>query len=183
MARTPKGFNILKHANAGKEHREADAETTPLRSPEHYQYDSISPTLPKSGAAAAWWPPGCRSHRDFVSEQPTLERFSGPFLIPAKADGPFLQPSNPPRPLRCSLLRCSSAYVARRRRLAEKSFRHVVSVGGNRKKIRPLRLKRALNRCGETHSFWKSDAQLSALPKCPKKAAPWSWSSSAPAAT
>jgi 6-phosphogluconate dehydrogenase len=33
------GLNILKHADAGKVQRSIDAETTPLRSPEHYQYD------------------------------------------------------------------------------------------------------------------------------------------------
>ena len=35
MAAYAEGLNILKHANAGKSHREADAETTPLRNPEH----------------------------------------------------------------------------------------------------------------------------------------------------
>ncbi|MBK5105873.1 MAG: decarboxylating 6-phosphogluconate dehydrogenase, partial [Burkholderiales bacterium] len=39
MAAYAEGFNILKHANVGKAKREADAETTPLRQPEHYQYD------------------------------------------------------------------------------------------------------------------------------------------------
>src|ERR1043166_8493069 len=39
MAAYAEGFNILKHANVGKQRRETDAETTPLRSPEHYQYD------------------------------------------------------------------------------------------------------------------------------------------------
>ncbi|HEX9456073.1 MAG TPA: NADP-dependent phosphogluconate dehydrogenase, partial [Candidatus Acidoferrum sp.] len=39
MAAYAEGLNILKHANAGKSRREADAETTPLRNPEHYQYD------------------------------------------------------------------------------------------------------------------------------------------------
>jgi 6-phosphogluconate dehydrogenase len=33
------GINILKHADVGKIQRSIDAETTPLRSPEHYQYD------------------------------------------------------------------------------------------------------------------------------------------------
>ena len=33
------GFNILRDANAGKRSRPADAETTPLRNPEYYQYD------------------------------------------------------------------------------------------------------------------------------------------------
>jgi 6-phosphogluconate dehydrogenase len=33
------GLNILKHANVGKLRRAVDAETTPLRNPEHYEYD------------------------------------------------------------------------------------------------------------------------------------------------
>jgi 6-phosphogluconate dehydrogenase len=33
------GLNILKHADVGKRERLADAETTPLRNPEQYQYD------------------------------------------------------------------------------------------------------------------------------------------------
>src|SRR5664279_5402589 len=39
MAAYAEGLNILKHANAGKKSREADAETAPLRDPEYYQYD------------------------------------------------------------------------------------------------------------------------------------------------
>jgi 6-phosphogluconate dehydrogenase len=39
MAAYAEGLNILKHANAGKTSAEADAETTPLAHPEHYQYD------------------------------------------------------------------------------------------------------------------------------------------------
>jgi len=39
MAALSEGVNVLKHANEGKEARPADAETTPLRHPEHYQYD------------------------------------------------------------------------------------------------------------------------------------------------
>jgi 6-phosphogluconate dehydrogenase len=39
MAAYAEGLNILKHANVGKDSREADAETTPLEHPEHYQYD------------------------------------------------------------------------------------------------------------------------------------------------
>ncbi len=39
MAAYAEGLNILKHANAGKVEREADAETTPLEHPELYQYD------------------------------------------------------------------------------------------------------------------------------------------------
>jgi 6-phosphogluconate dehydrogenase len=39
MAAYAEGLNILRHANVGKQQRTADAETTPLRNPEHYLYD------------------------------------------------------------------------------------------------------------------------------------------------
>jgi 6-phosphogluconate dehydrogenase len=39
MAAYAEGFNILKHADAGRRSTDKDAETTPLRHPEHYQYD------------------------------------------------------------------------------------------------------------------------------------------------
>jgi 6-phosphogluconate dehydrogenase len=39
MAAYAEGFNILKNANIGKHQHEVDAETTPLRNPEHFQYD------------------------------------------------------------------------------------------------------------------------------------------------
>ena len=38
MAAYAEGLNILHHADAGLRAREADAETTPLRHPEHYRY-------------------------------------------------------------------------------------------------------------------------------------------------
>jgi len=39
MAAYAEGLNILRHANVGSSTAEHDAETTPLRTPEHYQYD------------------------------------------------------------------------------------------------------------------------------------------------
>ena len=39
MAAYAEGLGVLKSANAGARQSEADAETTPLRDPEHYQYD------------------------------------------------------------------------------------------------------------------------------------------------
>ncbi|HEV2063097.1 MAG TPA: decarboxylating 6-phosphogluconate dehydrogenase [Thermoanaerobaculia bacterium] len=39
MAAYAEGLNILKNANIGKAAHEKDAETAPLRHPEHYQYD------------------------------------------------------------------------------------------------------------------------------------------------
>lgn len=45
MAAYAEGLNILRHANVGKQEREVDAETTPLRHPEHYQYDFNLPDI------------------------------------------------------------------------------------------------------------------------------------------
>jgi 6-phosphogluconate dehydrogenase len=45
MAALAEGLNIIKNANIGKEKREDDAETTPLRHPELYQYDMNMPEV------------------------------------------------------------------------------------------------------------------------------------------
>ncbi len=39
MAAYAEGLNLLHHANVGKQSHAVDAETTPLRHPEHFQYD------------------------------------------------------------------------------------------------------------------------------------------------
>ena len=39
MAAYAEGFNILRHANVGKQGHDIDAETTPLRNSEYYRYD------------------------------------------------------------------------------------------------------------------------------------------------
>src|ERR1700757_1229840 len=78
MAAYAEGLNILKHANAGHSHREADAETTPLRYPEHYQYDfnlaDVTEVWRRGSVVASWL-------LDLTAisplDQPTLERFSG----------------------------------------------------------------------------------------------------------
>ncbi len=49
MAAYAEGLNILKHADVGKAGRGADAETAPLRNPEHHQYD-----LPLADVAEVW---------------------------------------------------------------------------------------------------------------------------------
>jgi 6-phosphogluconate dehydrogenase len=58
MAAYAEGFNILKHANVGKQRHEADAETTPLRQPEHYQYDmnlaDIAEVWRRGSVVASW---------------------------------------------------------------------------------------------------------------------------------
>ncbi len=58
MAAYAEGLNILKHANVGKMGREVDAETTPLRNPEHYQYDMNLPDIAevwRRGSVVASW--------------------------------------------------------------------------------------------------------------------------------
>ncbi len=54
------GNNMVRrhHANAGKEQRSADAETTPLRHPEYYQYDlnlaDIAEVWRRGSVIASW---------------------------------------------------------------------------------------------------------------------------------
>jgi 6-phosphogluconate dehydrogenase len=52
------GLNILRHANVGKQKRTVDAETTPLRNPEHYQYDlnlaDVSEVWRRGSVIASW---------------------------------------------------------------------------------------------------------------------------------
>ena len=45
MAAYAEGLNVLQHANVGHKSGEIDAETTPLRDPEHYQYDFNLPDV------------------------------------------------------------------------------------------------------------------------------------------
>ena len=45
MAAYAEGLNILENADAGKDEREADAETAPLEHPEYYQYDLDIPEV------------------------------------------------------------------------------------------------------------------------------------------
>jgi 6-phosphogluconate dehydrogenase len=58
MAAYAEGLNILRHANVGTQHREKDAETTPLRHPEHYQYDldlaDITEAWRRGSVIASW---------------------------------------------------------------------------------------------------------------------------------
>jgi len=58
MAAYAEGFNILRHANVGKRPQTADAETTPLRNPEYYQYDldlgAIAEVWRRGSVVASW---------------------------------------------------------------------------------------------------------------------------------
>jgi 6-phosphogluconate dehydrogenase len=58
MAAYAEGLNILRNANVGKGQREVDAETTPLRNPEHYQYDlnlaDVAELWRRGSVVASW---------------------------------------------------------------------------------------------------------------------------------
>jgi len=58
MAAYAEGFSILRAANAGKIHPDVDAETTPLRNPEFYQYDlnvaDIAEVWRRGSVIASW---------------------------------------------------------------------------------------------------------------------------------
>ncbi len=58
MAAYAEGLGILRDANIGKQDREIDAETTPLRDPEHYQYDfnlrDITELWRRGSVVASW---------------------------------------------------------------------------------------------------------------------------------
>jgi 6-phosphogluconate dehydrogenase len=58
MAAYAEGLSILRSANVGKQQHTVDAETTPLRDPEHYQYDldlrDISEVWRRGSVIASW---------------------------------------------------------------------------------------------------------------------------------
>jgi 6-phosphogluconate dehydrogenase len=78
MAAYAEGLNILKHANAGKQGRAADAETAPLRNPDNYQYDfnlaDIAEVWRRGSVVASWLLDLTAAS---LFENPDLSRFSG----------------------------------------------------------------------------------------------------------
>ena len=58
MAAYAEGLGVLRAANIGKQHHTIDAETTPLRDPEHYQYDfnlsDIAEVWRRGSVVASW---------------------------------------------------------------------------------------------------------------------------------
>ena len=58
MAAYAEGLGILRNANVGKREHAVDAETTPLRAPEHYQYDldlrDITEVWRRGSVIASW---------------------------------------------------------------------------------------------------------------------------------
>jgi 6-phosphogluconate dehydrogenase len=78
MAAYAEGFNILKHADAGKAGQSVDAETTPLRHPERYQYEfplADIAELWRRGSVIASWLLDLTAAA--LAEEPALTEFSG----------------------------------------------------------------------------------------------------------
>ncbi len=78
MAAYAEGLNILQHANIGGRDHAQDAETTPLRNPEHYQYnfklDEITEVWRRGSVVSSWLLDLTAAS---LLESPGLERFSG----------------------------------------------------------------------------------------------------------
>jgi 6-phosphogluconate dehydrogenase len=78
MAAYAEGINILRHADAGTRQRALDAETTPLRHPEHYQYNFNLPEIAelwRRGSVVASWLLDLTAAA--LVEEPDLRTFSG----------------------------------------------------------------------------------------------------------
>ncbi len=78
MAAYAEGLSILKSANVGKQQHEIDAETTPLRDPEHYQYDLNLPDVAevwRRGSVISSWLLDLTASA--LIEDPALAKFGG----------------------------------------------------------------------------------------------------------
>jgi 6-phosphogluconate dehydrogenase len=78
MAAYAEGLNILRHANVGKASQEVDAETTPLRNPELYQYDLDLPEVAemwRRGSVIGSWLLDLTASA--LRKSPDLEEFGG----------------------------------------------------------------------------------------------------------
>ena len=78
MAAYAEGFNILSKANIGKGDHAKDAETTPLRHPEHYQYDfnlaDIAEVWRRGSVVTSWL---LDLTANALAGSPTLDKFAG----------------------------------------------------------------------------------------------------------
>jgi 6-phosphogluconate dehydrogenase len=78
MAAYAEGLGVLRAANVGKQTHEIDAETTPLRDPEHYQYDLNLPDIAevwRRGSVIASWLLDLTASA--LVPDPALARFAG----------------------------------------------------------------------------------------------------------
>jgi 6-phosphogluconate dehydrogenase len=72
------GLNVLKHANVGLHDQESDAETTPLRDPDHYRYEldlSAVTEVWRRGSVIASWLLDLTAQA--LYESPNLDKYAG----------------------------------------------------------------------------------------------------------
>jgi len=78
MAAYAEGLAVLRSANVGKQETKIDAETTPLRDPEHYQYEldlrNIAEVWRRGSVIASWL---LDLTATALLEDPTLSKFAG----------------------------------------------------------------------------------------------------------
>ena len=78
MAAYAEGLGILRQANAGKKQSDVDAETTPLRHPEHYQYElnlrDVAEVWRRGSVIASWL---LDLTAAALTEDPGLSKFAG----------------------------------------------------------------------------------------------------------
>ncbi len=78
MAAYAEGMNVLRAANVGRNGQDVDAETTPLRDPEHYQYDfnlaDVAEVWRRGSVVASWL---LDLTAAALVRDPTLAQFSG----------------------------------------------------------------------------------------------------------
>ncbi len=78
MAAYAEGFNLLRAANVGKQTHAIDAESTPLRNPEHYQYELNLPDIAevwRRGSVIASWLLDLTAGA--LTKDPALAQFAG----------------------------------------------------------------------------------------------------------
>ena len=78
MAAYAEGLGVLRAANVGKQKHEVDAETTPLRDPEHYQYELNLPDITevwRRGSVIASWLLDLTANA--LVADPALAKFAG----------------------------------------------------------------------------------------------------------
>ncbi len=75
MAAIAEGLSIIKHANAGLEEVETDAETTPLTDPEMYQYNILVAEVWRRGSVVSSWLVDLTASA--LAQSPKLAEFTG----------------------------------------------------------------------------------------------------------
>ena len=131
MAAYAEGMAVLKAANIGKKSGKVDAETTPLRDPEHYQYDldlaDISEVWRRGSVIASWL---LDLQASALIQDPTLSKFAGrrPMSCPRRSTRGSPRAARRISPTSCSRP-CATSSAAISRSLLAHSGRVIAERG------------------------------------------------------